>query len=85
MKHKKYDIVSYINDKKKIIHAKIIDITDNKVSVELLKLWCVNIEIQDVYVLKTKNGHIVCKFEDDVKLVKDTRLEKLKRICDDNL
>ena len=84
MKHNKYDVVSYINDKKKVIHAKIIEFGDNQSSVDLFKTWGLNIELEGMYLLKTRKGHKVWKFENDVKLVKNTRLEKLERICNDN-
>ena len=80
MKHNKHDIVSYVNDKKKIIHAKIIGFRDS----QRFNLLGFDVEFPEMYFVKTRKGHIVCKYEDDVELVKDTRLEKLKRICNDN-
>jgi hypothetical protein len=82
MKHKKYNIVSYLNDKKKVINAKIISVSDNSCCVEFLREFGIFM-LEDMYILKTKNGKIVCKLENQVTLVKNTRLEKLERIINE--
>ena len=79
MKYNKYDIVSYVS-RKKTIHAKIIDFIESKTFFVL----GFELSIPEMYVVKTRKGNVVRKYEDEVELIKDVRLEKLKKICNDN-
>jgi len=82
MIYKKHNILSYKNDRNKIIHAKVIGITNNKDIEDIFLMFGLIYIYQDMYLLKTKNGHYVCKYDSEIiDLIEDNRLEKLIRIC----
>ena len=85
MKFKKWQFISYINEKKKRIYGQIIECgTFNPNMEQMNTVWGFVLLSEPMYYIKLVNGRKVWKFESDqtLQLERDIRKEKITRLLD---
>ena len=69
------DVISYVNVKKKTIVA-----TINNANIGIVKMFGVDCDFSECYLVITRNGHLVIKSDEELTLVKSIRHEKMLRL-----